>query len=509
MSKASWFDRLPKKRLRKEELLYMETNEQAQRERYQEVERTLVKLVEELEGIEDGDLKELEHTIYTGVLELGRQLFQCRINQSGQKAPGTRLGECGHEQHVVDYRTKQILTMMGKVEFKRAYYHCQGEKEQKGEQGDQKQRCPGRAPADQVWGIEQRRTTPGVQEAIGYLCARLTFEEAAETFSRFLPLHMTARQAQNLMEPVGKALAEQEEKVLKAFFEQAAHKHSSVQEQQERLTLKSIERLYIEMDGIMERLRRGTVEMEASEKKRKGDVYRELKVGAIFEAERGRERSELVPEVWVDSPKENSMRYVARRTAKGDFDQLLYGLARQSGLDQAKQIVVLGDGAPWIWKLASEHFPGAVQIVDLYHAQEHVWQVARTVYGPQTVAAEVWAKDACDLLVHGNIEELVASIAALPPIAPEPGESRSVPEKAVDYFSTNAERMRYPTFRAQGMHVGSGIAEAACKTVVATRLKRSGMRWTPEGLDALLPLRTCVLNQTYDAFWEGQLRLVA
>jgi hypothetical protein len=125
------------------------------------------------------------------------------------------------------------------------------------------------------------------------------------------------------------------------------------------------------------------------------------------------------------------------------------------------------------------------------------------------MAAEVWAKDACDLLVHGNIEELAESIAALPPIAPEPGESRSVPEKAVDYFTTNAERMRYPTFRAQGMHVGSGIAEAACKTVVATRLKRSGRRWTPAGWDALLPLRTCVLNRTYDAFWEGPPRLIA
>jgi len=487
----------------------METNEPTRRERYQEVEKTLGKLIEEIEGIENGNLKELEQKIYKGVLDVGRKLFQCRMNQSEEKAARKQVGACGHEQHVVDYRTKQILTMMGKVEFKRAYYQCQREKEQKGEEEEQKQRCLGRAPADQVWGIDQRRTTPGVQEAISYLCARLTFEEAAETFSRFLPLQMTARQAQNLMEPVGKALAEQEEKELKALFEQAAHKHPSVQEHQVLLTLKTIERLYIETDGIMERLRRGTVEMEEKEKTRKGDVYRELKVGAIFEAERGRERSELAPDVWIDTPKENSMRYVPRRTAKGDFDQLLYGFARQSGLEQAKQVVILGDGALWIWKLASEHFPEAVQIVDLYHAQEHVWQVARAVYGSQTQAAEVWAKHACDLLVHGNIEELVAAIAALPPIAPSPGESRSVPEKAGDYFTTNAERMRYPTFRAQGMHVGSGIAEAACKTVVATRLKRSGMRWTPDGLDALLPLRTSVLNHTYDAFWEGQPHLVA
>ncbi len=157
------------------------------------------------------------------------------------------------------------------------------------------------------------------------------------------------------------------------------------------------------------------------------------------------------------------MRYVARRTARGDFDQLLYGLARQSGLQRAKQVVILGDGALWIWKQAEEHFPGAVQIVDLYHAQEHVWQVARAVYGPQTEAAELWAKKACDLLVQGHIEKLVAAITALPPIAPDPGESRSVPEKAIDYFTANAERMRYPTFRAQGMHVGSGIAEAGCQ----------------------------------------------
>jgi hypothetical protein len=419
------------------------------------------------------------------------------------------VGECGHEQHLVDYRTKQILTMMGKIEFKRAYYQCQVEKEQQDEGEEQKLRCSGRAPADQVWGIDQRRTTPGVQEAIGYLCARLTFEEAAETFSRFLPLKMTAKQAQNLMEPVGKALAEQEENVLKALFEQATHKHTSIQEQQELLAFKCIERLYIEMDGIMERLRRGTVEMQDSEKIRKGDVYRELKVGTIFEAERGRERSELAPEVWIDTPKEGSQRYVARRTAKGDFDQLLYGLACQSGLSQAKQVVILGDGALWIWKLAGEHFPEAVQIVDLYHAQEHVWQVARAVYGPQTEAAELWAKDACDLLVHGKIEALVAAITALPPIAPPPGQSKSIPEQAIGYFTANASRMRYPTFRAQGMHVGSGIAEAACKTVVATRLKRSGMRWTPGGLDALLPLRTSVLNQTYDAFWQDQPRLVA
>jgi hypothetical protein len=269
----------------------METNEQAQRERYQEVERVLVKLVEEIEEIEEGDVKELEQKISKGVLERGRKLFQCRINKGSEKAPGKPMGACGHEQYLVDYRKKQILTMMGKVAFKRAYYHCRRGKQEKEE--DQKLCGQGRSPADQVWGRDQRRTTPGVQEYISYLCARLTFEEAAETFSRLLPLGISARQAQSLMEPVGKALAEREERVLKALFEQASHKHTSTEEQKDQCMPKSRERLYIEVDGIMERLRRGTVEMEEREKQRKGDVYRELKVGVTFQAERGRERSEL------------------------------------------------------------------------------------------------------------------------------------------------------------------------------------------------------------------------
>ena len=111
--------------------------------------------------------------------------------------------------------------------------------------------------------------------------------------------------------------------------------------------------------------------------------------------------------------------------------------------------------------------------------------------------------------MRGQIEHLVAAIGQLPKTAPAPGESRSVPDKAVDYFTANIARMRYPVFRAQGMHVGSGIAEAACKTVVDTHAKRTGMRWTPEGVDAVLSLRTAQLNHTYDLFWEQQSHLVA
>jgi hypothetical protein len=117
---------------------------------------------------------------------------------------------------------------------------------------------------------------------------------------------------------------------------------------------------------------------------------------------------------------------------------------------------VLGDGAVWIWKLVAEHFPDAVQIVDLYHAEEHVWEVAHAVYGHKGQKAELWAKQACTLLVNGKIKELVQEISKLPKISPAEGESRTIPERAVDYFTTNAERMRYPQFRGASVCI-SGL----------------------------------------------------
>jgi hypothetical protein len=150
-----------------------------------------------------------------------------------------------------------------------------------------------------------------------------------------------------------------------------------------------------------------------------------------------------------------------------------------------------------------------VQIVDLWHAREPVWKVARAVCGPNTPEATTWAEHACSLQAQGKIEELVEEIVVLPPMAPEPRAARSVPDIERDYFISNAARMPYPAFRAQGMQVRSAIAEAACKTVVSTRAKRAGMRWTPEGLSAVLALRTAVLNDTFDSFCGQHLLLIA
>jgi hypothetical protein len=477
----------------------METNEQIKSALRNTLEDELETFLKQVSQITEGELKQLEEQVVKSSQAIGRKLMEGVLNSRlhERRPVARREGRCGHVQRLVGERPKELITLVGPVSFVRAYYQCLHAGEAEAEQD-----CThGEAPADVLWGVDEQRTTPGVQQHISYLSARLTFEEAAQTLCRSVPIGMSGRQALNLMRPVGEALAASEAQQVLALEAQARQARSLPTERQQQT---EIERLYIELDGVLARMRRGSVPMEQEEVHRTGDVYREIKAGAVFRAERGSKRSELAPGVYVDTPAPDSVRYVARRTAKGGFGWLLYQLALDGGLEQAKQVVVLGDGAPWIWNLAAEHFPGAVQIVDLYHAKEHVWDVAHAVFGRGTAVGTAWATHACSLLEQGQSEALVCAIQALPSIPPEPGQARSIPERAVDYFTAHAQRMRYPLFRAQGMHIGSGIAEAACKTIVSTRAKRSGMRWTPEGLDALLPLRTAVLNDSYDAFWEEE-----
>jgi hypothetical protein len=493
----------------------METSERVGNMLLQEAESEVRKMLQSLQPLSEGDLKGLEQQIMASVFRLGRRWMEQILTASGTEAkePGERTGACGHVQHLVGYRPRQVLTLLGKISFKRAYDQCCLPADEHGHEQAEEAKEPnalacthGEAPADARWGLHGQRTTAGVQQAISYLCATSTLEEAAKDFSRLLPLQMSARQALSLLQPVGEALQEQEQEQMQRLWEEASQSQSGSTPTPPRQQ-KSIERLYIELDGVMARLRRGSVPMQEQERKRKGDVYREIKVGAVFEASAGPERSQLAPGVFVDQAEKKH--YVARRSKAEDFGKLLYSLAVAHGLAQAQQVVALGDGAAWIWRLVAEHFPEAVQIVDIYHAREHVWNIARAVFGPTSPAGRVWAEQACHLLEEGKIEELVEEIVVLPAIAPEPGASRSVPEIERDYFISHAARMRDPAFREQGMQIGSGIVEASCKTVVSTRTKRSGMRWTPAGLDAVLALRTAVLNGTYDAFCQQHSHLLA
>ena len=162
----------------------------------------------------------------------------------------------------------------------------------------------------------------------------------------------------------------------------------------------------------------------------------------------------------------------------------------------------MGDGAEWIWNLAELYFPGAVQVVDLYHARQHLWELARKLYPNDTWEQKVWIKThQRRLLDKGKIEKLVVSLRSIPSTHPEVSEKLRI---EADYFERNAERMRYPRFRHQHLFIGSGVIEAGCKTVIGSRLKQSGMFWTVRGANAIIALRCCHLNGRFEDYWEAR-----
>ncbi|MGH9353362.1 MAG: hypothetical protein ACRD2G_14575 [Terriglobia bacterium] len=189
------------------------------------------------------------------------------------------------------------------------------------------------------------------------------------------------------------------------------------------------------------------------------------------------------------------------------FGKRLYREAWQRGWSRTLKKGVMGDGAEWILNLAAEHFPGAIQIVDLYHARQHLWELARRFYPHDEGRQKGWMKaHQKRRLDQGKIEKLVGALRALK------SGNLEVAEKIcteADYFERNAGRMRDPQFRRQHLFVGSGVIEAGCKTVIGCRFKRSGMFWTIRGANAILALPCSYRNGRFEDYWEGRRSAIA
>jgi len=169
--------------------------------------------------------------------------------------------------------------------------------------------------------------------------------------------------------------------------------------------------------------------------------------------------------------------------------------ATRRGFDRAARRAVLGDGAKWIWNLADEHVPDAVQIVDRFHAKQHLSDVATSIYGAGSDLGAQWARERHNELDAGDID---AVLHALRMHSPKDNEAR----KCADYVERNRGRMHYPEFRAAGLCTSTGVVEAGCKVAIGTRCKRAGMHWTIAGADAIIALRCCKLSGRFEDFWE-------
>jgi Zn-finger nucleic acid-binding protein len=253
--------------------------------------------------------------------------------------------------------------------------------------------------------------------------------------------------------------------------------------------------LYVQMDGTgIPVVKKETIGRQGKTDGQPAHT-REVKLGCVFTQTAWDKEGYAIRDP-------NSTTYIGAIETAEDFGKRLYLEAWKRGWSRAQKRVVLGDGAEWIWNLAQQHFPGALQIVDLYHARQHLWDLARKLHPSNTRAQKRWmGVHQKRWLDRGKIEKLVASLRAIAATNAELSENLRT---EADYFETHTERMRYPKFRKQHLFVGSGVIEAGCKSVVGSRLKQSGMFWTVRGANAILALRCSHLNGRFEDYWEGR-----
>ena len=418
-------------------------------------------------------------------LEAVEMAFRTALHQAGAAAltqllqfpePGAEQLRipcpCGYQAHYRERRSRRILTALGEVELMRPWYlcpHCHN----------------GQFPVDRQLDVENRDFSPGVRRMQALVGQESPFDHGRAQMKILAALDVTAKSVERTAEAIGADIAAGEQREIR----------KAVQLDLPIVIGKPIPILYVQMDGTGVPV----VKKETVGRKGKTDGQpahtREAKLGCVFTQTTW--DKEGYP---IRDP--DSTTYTGAIETAEEFGKRIYLEAWNRGWSRAQKKVVMGDGAEWIWNLADQHFPGAIQIVDLYHARQHLWDLARKLHPNDSANQQAWIKvHQKRLLDQGKIEMLVLSLRS---IESDNAEVLDKLRTEADYFEQNAERMRYPNFRRQHLFVGSGVIEAGCKTVIGSRLKQSGMFWTVRGANAIIALRCCYLNGRFEDYWEGR-----
>jgi len=311
------------------------------------------------------------------------------------------------------------------------------------------------------------------------------FALGSENLKELAALNLEAKEVERIAEQIGQDIQAREESDCETVFSEMRGPDA----------VKDIpETAYVEMDGTGVPV----VAKETEGRRGKGEDEeantREAKLGCVFTQSRLDEKGKPVRD-------EASTTYVGTIQTAEEFGKRIYAELYLRGLARAKRIVVLGDGALWIWGLAEEHFPGAIEILDSFHALEHLWNVARIAFGKQDASLKAWIQPRLRELDKGDIPALLLAFQALPVT-----DTKSVEtiKTEMEFFEKNQARMQYAHFRSLGLFVGSGVIEACCKSVVAQRLKFSGMHWTVRGANAIISLRRCFLSGKWEDYWRSR-----
>jgi len=402
-------------------------------------------------------------------LRIAARAIERRLNADTSDYAGPTLPcACGQCARYAGRREKTFESVLGCLTLARAYYHCST--------------CEtGFCPRDHALGVQDGSLSPGVLRMVGRVGAMVSFEEGHELLAELAGVDVPIKHVERAAEALGREVAEDERSGVEA----------PVADETVAPTL------YLGMDGTGVPVRK-TELVDRPGKQPDGTAKtREVKLVTVWSAEGRDKEGRAVRDKGSISYSAAIESAATRDTDKypAEFVQRVVREATRRGFDQAGRQVVLGDGALWIWNLADEHFPGAIQIVDLYHAKGHLWAVAKAIYGAGTDLAERWAKERRDQLDDGEIDDILKELDVH-------AKANEEARRCFDYVTRNRHRMRYPEFRAQGLCVGSGVVEAGCKTAIGVRCKRAGMHWTVAGADAIIALRCSILSGRFEDFWE-------
>jgi hypothetical protein len=434
------------------------------------LESEVVQEVEALLGrgaVDEVDFEALEMALRQGTLRLAARAIEQRLNADTSDEVGSRIPcDCGGEAQFAGRRSKQFHSVLGPLRLERAYYHCSS--------------CGhGCCPRDRHLGIENTSLSPALTRMTGTVGAMVSFQEGSELLQELAGVIVEAKQVERTAEALGQEIAEDE------------RHHSEPLD-----TLPLPKTLYLGIDGTGIPLR--AEELTGVSGKRAGAAKtREVKLCTVWSAESLdtdgtpiRDEGSITYSAAIESARIPDI--AKERSA---FAQRVWRESQRRRFTQAVRMATLGDGAPWIWNLVEELFPGAIQIVDRFHAKQHLSELSKALYGLTSPRAARWAQRRHKELDSGQFHAL---LAALRRQVARSEEAR----RCLHYFQSNRERMRYPEFHAQGLCTSTGVVEAGCKVAIGTRLKRAGMHWTVSGSNAIIALRCSKLSGRFQDFWE-------
>lgn len=395
-------------------------------------------------------VREASPNLLGDVVQLSTTSLQPPVSQWRQPCP-----RCGKRARAHEWRSRTVQTVCGPVTWERPWFHCR--------------RCrQGFSPADEVLGVApRRRLSPGLDAWVVELGGDTSFRDGAGWLERLTGLKVSAETVRSQTETVGRAL--------EAAQQTAMGEVVRTQESAEPVDA-APGTLVVETDGVMVRYL---------------DGWHEVKLGLVG----GQVDEKLAAPSYVAaraSAEQFGPRLLTEAARRGALEVVAWeGSVTQRGVAVLRDVVVLGDGAPWIWNLAAEHFGQRTEIVDYYHATEHLWTLARAFYGEGTAKAKRWAERQCRRLKARGAGPLLRALRA---VKLRPADAGELLRRERAYFRTNAARMDYPTFRQQGLPIGSGAVEAEAKRLVQQRMKRPGARWSDAGAQAVLNVRSRLLS---------------